>query len=235
MLNSTSILKEIEDHFALEYPREGCGVLAVSKGKMKWIPITNIAKDTDDFVFDSMEYFKVKRTHDIAGIVHSHPDASCEPSTMDVNNCNNLGIPYYIFSYPNMDMHLLQPVKNYYPLIGREYKFGVQDCFELARDYYLEETSFIIPPREPFEDDWWLKDLNYFTEEYIKSWNFSKVQDPQKNDLLIFSVTSKIGNHCGVYLGNDVFFHHATQRLSCRENLYPFWVKHLTGIYRYET
>jgi proteasome lid subunit RPN8/RPN11 len=232
VLNSTNILAEIEEHFTVEYPREGCGVLAVSKGKMKWLPITNKAGAAEDFIFDSTEYFKIKRTHDIVGIVHSHPDASCEPSVMDINNCNSLGIPYYIFSYPEMDMHLLQPVKNYYPLIGREYKFGVQDCFEAMRDYYIEETDFIIPPREPFEDDWWLKGLDYFTEEYINRWGFNKVLQPQKNDLLIFSVGADVGNHCGVYLGNDVFFHHATQRLSCRENLYPFWVKHLTGIYR---
>ena len=29
-------------------------------------------------------------------------------------------------------------------------------------------------------------------------------------------------------------FHHAENRLSCRESLYPFWAKHLTGIYRYD-
>ena len=235
MSNLNNKLKDIEEHFTSEYPREGCGVLAVSKGKLAWIPCKNIADSDDDFVFDSKEYFKIKKTHDIVAIVHSHPDASCEPSTTDINNCNSLGIPYYIFSYPSMEMHILEPVKNYYPLIGRTYAFGVQDCFEAARDYYSLEASIIIPSREPFEDDWWLKGLNYFTEEYLNAWNFNKVLTPEKNDLLVFSVSSKVGNHCGVYLGNDVFFHHATQRLSCRENLYPFWIKHLTGIYRYET
>lgn len=101
--------------------------------------------------------------------------------------------------------------------MGREYKFGVQDCFELARDYYTQETGFIIAPREPFEDDWWIKDLDYFTEEYINTWGFNKVVSPQKHDLLIFSVSSNVGNHCGVFLDNDVFLHHATKRLSCRE------------------
>lgn len=231
MLNLSS---EIEKHFEKEYPREGCGVLAISKGKLKWIPCTNIAEDDEDFIFDSIEYFKIKSTHDIVGIVHSHPDAECTPSITDINNCNALGIPYYIFSYPDMDMYKLEPEKNLYPLIGREYEFGVKDCFEAARDWYLQE-GISLPNREPFEDDWWLKGLNYFTEDYIATWGFKKVEEPEKGDLLIFSVESNVGNHCGVYLQNDVFFHHAVKRLSCRENLYPFWIKHLTGIYRYET
>jgi proteasome lid subunit RPN8/RPN11 len=228
-----NLSNEIEQHFEKEYPREGCGVLVVHKGKLKWIACKNIAKTNDDFVFDSLEYLNIKRKYDIAGIVHSHPDASCEPSISDINNCNALGIPYYIFSYPEMDMYKLEPKQNLYPLVGREYLFGTQDCFEAARDWYLQ-NGIVIPNREPFEDDWWLKGLDYFTEEYIATWNFKKVDSPEKGDLLIFSVESDVGNHCGVYLGNDIFFHHAQKRLSCRENLYPFWIKHLTGIYRYE-
>jgi cell wall-associated NlpC family hydrolase len=52
---------------------------------------------------------------------------------------------------------------------------------------------------------------------------------------LIFTMGANVPNHCGVYTGNDIFFHHAVNRLSCRENLYPLWKKYLTGIYRYET
>ena len=75
--------------------------------------------------------------------------------------------------------------------------------------------------------------LDYFTEENIKNWKHKKVDTPEKNDVLIFKVRSNTANHCGVFLGNDVFYHHAENRLSCRENLYPFWAEHLVGIYRY--
>ena len=234
MLNLSKFLDEITEHFEKEYPREGCGVIGISKGKSVWIPCKNIAKNEEDFIFDSKEYLTIKRKYDIIAIIHSHPDSTCEPSASDINNCNALGIPYYIFSFPNMDLYTLLPDKIFNPLVGRNYKFGVSDCFEAARDWYSAE-GIELPKREPFEDDWWFKGLDYFTEEYIGSWGFSKVSEPQKGDLLIFSVDSAVGNHCGVYLGNDIFFHHAQQRLSCRENLYPFWIKHLTSIYRYET
>ena len=234
VLNLSNHLHDIHSHFQNEYPREGCGILGIQKGKLHWIPCTNVAKDDEDFVISSKEYFKIVKSYDIVAIVHSHPDADATPSTHDINYCNALCIPYYIFSYPEMDLHILEPEKNHTELFGRSYEFGVRDCFEAMRDYLLS-VGVEIPPRRMFEDDWWKKGLDYFTDEVVADWGFRRVEEPQPNDLLIFSVESSVGNHCGVYLGNDVMFHHAEKRLSCRENLYPFWIKTLTGIYRHET
>lgn len=228
------MIEEIEKHFEKEYPREGCGVIGIVKGKKKWFPCTNTASTNENFVMSSLEYIDIKRRADIFAIVHSHPDATNEPSQHDIDCCNALGIPYYIFSYPEMDLNIIEPKTKAHPIIGREYQFGKLDCFEAMRDWLAKENIY-IPPREPFEDDWWSKGLNYFTEENIKNWNHQKVDTLQKNDVLIFTVRNKVANHCGVYLGNDIFFHHAENRISCRENLYPFWAQNLTGIYRYVT
>ncbi len=227
------MIDEIQQHFEEVYPREGCGIIGIVKGKKEWFPCKNIAEDEKDFIMCSSDYMNVKRRADIFAIVHNHPDASNEASEGDINNCNALGIPYYIFSYPEMELNILEPRYKQNSLIGREYKFGQADCFEAMRDY-LSEQNIDIPHRDAFEDNWWEKDLDYFTEETIKEWHHSKVDDLKKNDVIIFSISSDVGNHCGVYLGNDIFFHHAENRLSCRESLYPFWAKHLTGIYRYD-
>ena len=227
------MIEDIESHFKAEYPKEGCGIIGIVKGKKKFFPCENVADTDDDFIMSSTDYMKYKRSMDIVGIVHNHPDANNTPSKGDIDNCNALGIPYYIFSYPEMELNILQPKVNTVPLLGREYKFGTADCFEAIRDWLASE-NIKIPPRDFFEDDWWQKGLNYFTEENIKNWNHKKVESPQKNDVLIFQIEAEVPNHCGVYLGNDVFFHHAVNRLSCRESLYPFWRKHIVGIYRYE-
>lgn len=229
-------LEEIQQHFEKEYPREGCGVITVVKGKASWVPCKNIASNDEDFIFDSQEYLKIHRTSDIIAIVHSHPDSSCEPSEHDINYCNSLGIPYYIFSYPDMDLHIQQPDTDTTELYGRDYAFGKYDCFEAARDF-LKRESITIPHRIAFEDDWWEKDLNYFCEELMAEWGFKKIslQEVQKNDILLFQNNSEVPNHCGVYLGNETFYHHAVNRLSCRESLYPLWIKFLVEAYRYET
>ncbi len=56
-------------------------------------------------------------------------------------------------------MNIVEPVRETKELYGRDYEFGVNDCFEAARDYYLS-TGLDIPNRPLFEDDWWDKGLN---------------------------------------------------------------------------
>lgn len=230
----TDFFEEIQNHFSNEYPREGCGLLCVVKGKLRWVPCTNVAEDNEDFVIDSTEFLKWKRTSDIIGIVHSHPDASSNPSEADISYCNALAIPYYIFSYPDMELTVLQPEHKSTELYGREYKFGVTDCFEAARDY-LSSVNINIAPRAAFEDDWWHKNLDYFTDDLLKTWGFEPVDltSIQKHDIIVFNINAPVGDHCGVYLGGDIFYHHAINRLSCRESLYPFWAKHIKRVYRY--
>jgi len=225
------MINEIEKHFSECYPREGCGVVVSAN---RFIPCTNVASDKDDFIIDSKEYITISKKHKILAIVHSHPDAPNTPSHADIVNCNAVQIPFHIYSYPDMGLHILNPSStSKLPLEGRHYKFGTFDCFEASRDYYIKEGLTILP-RLPFEDDWWLKGLDYFSTELIARWGFIKVDTLQKNDLLIFKIGADIANHCGVYTGNDMFYHHAFNRLSVIENLYPLWKKYLVGIYRHE-
>ena len=228
-------LDDIEKHFSECYPRESCGILAVIKGELQWFPCDNVAEDDDDFIIDSSQYIEISQRGDIVGVIHSHPDASCEPSQSDIDYCNATGVKYYIFSYPEMELYTLYPETTKKELYGREYKFGVNDCFEAMRDY-LKEQNISIPPRAAFEDDWWKKGLDYFTDEIIESYGYTRVTgNMQENDVIIFTINAEVGNHCGVYLGDDIFYHHAENRLSCRENLYPFYKKYITGVYRYVT
>ena len=225
---------EVKEHFDREYPKEGCGVITVVKGKKQWVPVKNIAIHNDDFLMDSEEYFKLFLTTDIVGIVHNHIGDSSAPGKTDIEACNTMGIPYYIFSYPNMDLTVVEPEKNTTDLFGREYKFGVRDCFEAMRDYLLSQ-KIEIPKRALFENNWYDKGLDYFCPEVIKNWGGKQIDlsELKQNDVLIFRVQEETNNHCGVYLGNDIFYHHAVNRLSCRESLYPFWYEYLVGAYRY--
>ena len=54
-----------------------------------------------------------------------------------------------------------------------------------------------------------------------------------EGDVVIFKIRSHIPNHCGVYLEDDIFMHHAENRLSCRESLYPFWIRNISRYARY--
>jgi len=229
------MIDEIQKHFEENYPQEACGIIGIVKGKKKYFPCENLAKENEDFILNPLDYIAVKRKADIFAIVHNHINWTNEASENDIKYCNSLGIPYYIFSYPEMELNILEPKVQVNSLTGREYEFGKFDCLEACRDYYKEVLSLELPKRLPYVDDWWEYGHNYFTDKHIKEWGFKKVDDLKENDLLIFTMGASVPNHCGVYVGNDVFFHHAVNRLSCKENLYPLWKKYLTGIYRYET
>ena len=46
-------LEDIRQHFEEWYPKEGCGILLASKGKISWHPCNNVAETENDFVIDS--------------------------------------------------------------------------------------------------------------------------------------------------------------------------------------
>lgn len=234
MINLSNFYEDIFNHFELNAPQEGCGLFGVKKGKAYWIPCENIATELKNFQISSRDFIKARMSYDIIGVVHSHVDAPNTPSESDINYCNVLGIPFYIYSYPSMDLHILKPEGIDKPLSGRAYEFGLNDCFEASRDWY-KDKGLDLNFRDIFESEWWLTEQDYFTPQNIKRWGFKQVNgSPQRGDFLVFAVDSLKGNHCGVYEGNDLFFHHARNRLSCRESIYPFWATKIIGIYRHE-
>ena len=98
------------------------------------------------------------------------------------------------------------------------------------RDYYKQELNIELPTTI-FEENWWNKGLNYFKDLY-ESFGFVQVDSPQKHDIIVFKMLAQVSNHCGIYLGEDIFLHHAVNRLSCRESVNSVWRKYIAGYYR---
>ncbi len=223
--------KEIVNYLLEQYPEEGCGLILNKKGKRVWIPCENTAENRKEtFTISSKDYIKANLEGDLLAIVHSHPDGVAKPSEHDIKTSNFLGIPYIIYALPELDKYTYTPevLRNEY--IGKEYEFGINDCYSLVRDYYRQELNIKLPTI-PFEDDWWEKGLNYF-DDLFESFGFEKVDTLEKNDLIFFRVMAQVPNHCGVYIGEDLFLHHAVNRLSCRESIYSVWGKYITGYFR---
>jgi len=229
MLNSED--KAIINDLFEDYPEEACGLLVNKRGKLVWQKCENIADNKlEDFKISPKEYVKARLSGDIYAIVHSHPDVSPEASEADKRASDHLGIPYIIYSLPQAEKYVYSPKKLENLLLGREYSFGENDCWSLVRDYYRKEFSIELPMLE-FEDDWWESGLDYF-KDLPDSFGFVKVEEPQKHDVIIFNILSPVGNHCGVYLDDGVFMHHAVNRLSCRESIYGIWGKSIMEYYR---
>lgn len=206
---------------------EPTGILVVRKGKLKYKPIPNISEDPEnEFILDP-RYFVLEKN--IIAIVHAHPD-NCKFSAWDITSCEAVGIPYIVFNRQTMEYSTLVP-KKWKPLNGNRYLFGKHDCFEAARNWYMYHGVYFPERSEHWEDDWFLHGKDYISEE-IRDWGFFPVSDLQYGDLLIFGTT--VPSHMGVYEDKDMFYHHAHERLSGSENLYPYWASTLLGVYRHE-
>lgn len=224
------IISQVKEHAHREAPRESCGVVIIKRGKRSYIECKNVSDQEDHFMIDPIQFTKLSLQGDIEYIVHSHTSGN-QPSDHDIKACNAVNIPYLIY-YNEYDTYRVLECKKRNHLIGRDYIFGEQDCFEAARDWFLAH-NIIMPPRRKWLDNWWEHGYNYIANE-ISDWPIRQVNNLKYGDVLALQVEGDMPNHIAIYLDNDIIYHHAVNRLSCRENMYPFWGEIIHGIYRYE-
>ncbi|HUJ27554.1 MAG TPA: M67 family metallopeptidase [Myxococcales bacterium] len=75
--------KEIVAHAKACYPRECCGFVIEVDGALRFFPIRNIARDSDEYEMDATEQLKAEQAGRLAIIVHSHPDVGAYFSPRD--------------------------------------------------------------------------------------------------------------------------------------------------------
>tara|TARA_Y100001951_G_C11294231_1_gene274380 strand:+ start:1751 stop:2464 length:714 start_codon:yes stop_codon:yes gene_type:complete len=220
---------KIESHISREYPKEICGVIA-GKRRPQYIECTNISDSEDEFIIDPTEYTRLSLTRQISAIVHSHRH-SCKASEWDVVQCNLHKLPFIIFG--DDGYNIVHP--KVLALKGRVYEFGVRDCFEAVRDWFIDKNIQSPPRNINWEVDWAEQGIDYIGN-YFETWGLKEVKDNslEYGDVLVFKMFMEVPDHIGVYTGNDNFFHHAVDRLSCEENLWEYWGKYLYKVLRHE-
>ena len=102
-------MEEIYEHAGREAPRECCGLIVQDGNNEKYIPLENISKNEKEFEMDAKTFASYQLNSKIKYVVHSHYDSKCNPSQHDIDNCNSIGIPYLIVSYPEKDYCIVEP------------------------------------------------------------------------------------------------------------------------------
>ena len=91
------------------------------------------------------------------------------------------------------------------PLLGREFMHGISDCYSLVRDYYWQEKEMILPIY-PRSIGWQDRGEDLLSTNEFMRCGFERVlhNDIERGDIILFKIHSKLNNHCGVYVGNDL-------------------------------
>ncbi len=221
---------EIFEYLDSKAPEEGCGLLIIRKGLIYWQPCDNIAsKPTEHFKISGLDYATANMGGDIYAVVHSHVDKSSEPSADDKTISEMLRVPYLIVSIPDHTYNMYKPSIKTNKYSGRKYISGKQDCWVLVKDYYLDFYNIELPVIDYSSEDWDVDGVPFLNSEYLNSVGFEETNTPEVGDIVTFKVMSSYINHFGIYIGDNLFLHHAENRLSCREPIRGLWAKYLEG------
>lgn len=217
-------------HALQEFPREACGLVLIAKGREKYFPCQNLASNPNEmFVLDPDDYARAEDLGEITEIFHSHPHSTCMPSEADRVACENSNLTWTICSPQLNTWHTFQPCGFRAPLVGREWVWGVTDCWALVRDWYAENGLMIRDwerpatiqefERNPLFDKLW-KDTGFFV---VKD-----EDDLQVGDSLLMQIQGTGLNHIAVYTGDQMVLHHVRNRLSSHD-IYGGWLQKCTG------
>lgn len=232
MMFSRDSLEAAKAHAIAAYPHESCGLIV----KDRYIPCTNVAADKEKtFQISDAEIVKLLgegRAYD--AVIHSHPNGPAYPSKDDMEQQIASGVPWGIVVTNGEDA--LDPIfwgdtLPIAPLIGREFRHGVADCYSLVRDAFrlgkekmaeqdMPEWPFdpIVMPEVARDDEWWKGEDDLYTAYFEKEgWVPIQREEVRPGDGFLMKVRSDKLNHAGLYVGNNLILHHLPTRLSRRE------------------
>lgn len=172
-----SQLSEIAVYAKSQFPKESCGFVTDDGFK----PVENSADDPYlNFVIDGRTFDDNRLTYyekRILGIFHSHTNGVTSPSQADLTSCEQLGIPWAVYTLPQEHLELFEPSGYKAPLVGRQWHYGVLDCYSIIRDTYQQLgiilSDFVRAPLFSWNTD---PNWNQYEDNFIQE-GFYKVQN----------------------------------------------------------
>jgi cell wall-associated NlpC family hydrolase len=168
-------------------------------------------------------------------VVHSHPTTRPVPSAADQISCNSTGLPWVIVNPKTEEWGGCEPTAFVLPYVGREFAFGVVDCYSLCRDWYKREMGLELDDF-PRRDRFWERGENLYLNSY-SSQGFRQIpfEDLAYGDAILMQLGSQLPNHAAIYLGDQQILHHVQGRLSSRDVYGGYYVKNTAMVLRHES
>jgi cell wall-associated NlpC family hydrolase len=174
----------------------------------------------------------------VLAIVHSHPNASANPSMADRVGCERSGLPWLICGWPSGVIVELHPEHWQAPMEGREFHFGLLDCYTLIQDYFARMLHIELPDFDREYGFWQRTDTHEPEDLYGEGFpaaGFVEVQgEPREHDVLLMRLLrSEVDNHGAIYLGNTHILHHLIDQPSRQDVWGSAWRTRTTRVLRH--
>jgi cell wall-associated NlpC family hydrolase len=234
MILSETVKAKFVEQAKAECPREACGLVIIKNGKQVYCPAKNLAKGSDNFILNPLDYEKADTAGEIVAVIHSHPNISAKPSQADLVACEGSGLPWFICGIPSEQWEYIEPSGYIAPLVGRQWSHGVLDCYAIIRDWYAQEKNISLLDFER-SDEWWKMGGNLYLDNFEKA-GFKRItlEELSCGDVILMTVNSTVPNHGAIYLGDNMILHHVHGRLSTRDIFGGYWLKNAMVYLRYE-
>lgn len=236
------MLVAAQDHAAECYPNESCGLVVAGADGERYIPCGNSHdKPSEHFRISGEAFAEAEEMGDVVAVIHSHPNASANPSDSDRVQCELSELPWHIISIGMVDgqpefgaQGYCEPCGYEAPLEGRQFAHGILDCFTLFKDFLWREYQIRVSNYDR-EDDWWNNGGDLYSIDRLNDEGFFQITDePKRGDIILMNVRSKVANHAAVYLGDGTILHHLHGRLSRKEAYGGYWAERTMLIVRHK-
>lgn len=122
---------------------------------------------------------------------------------------------------------------NYQSLIGKQWKYGEQDCYTLVRDWFalwgVDLPDFERPVDLQRTDSIFLR---HATTLGFKQADFN---DRREGDVLIMRLGTRTPMHAAIYLKDDRILHQRMNSISAIEPLTRYYRDRVSAVYRHAT
>lgn len=124
-----------------------------------------------------------------------------------------------------------ESVVNYKSLIGRQWSYGVNDCFSLVREFFRLQ-SIRLPDFERPQD---LETSPSIFLEQAERIGFRQVAyaNRQPGDVLIMRLGTRFPMHAAVLVDFDRILHQRQDSLSTEEALTRYYIDRIAAVFRY--
>lgn len=237
-LGNIKPLKKCFKHLLSKNSNESCGILIYKNDRYDYdyIELENLNKFyKDQFTARTSTFNKYYLSNRVISICHSHDTDSPEPSEIDIEISESLGLPSFILSTKTKESYLYYP-SSYkpIPLSGRIFIPMFQDCMTFVKDFYEIELNIKLSKKIRN----WSRSKNESNINLMKeinaNFNLVNTKKLKLGDLMIFENNPSGLFHLGVVDSKGMLYHHGINLFPNSEFITASTADKVYKLYRYK-